>query len=212
MFDSLRKIACGYLEQDGGSCHDWEHTERVIRNALFLASAEGADTAIVEAAAILHDIGRPREVASRGRVDHAAIGASLAMDILEKNKIGDSAFRIAVFHCIASHRYRNRSGEAPQSIEAKVLYDADKLDSLGAVGVARSMHFAGRVGARIHNTADEALNSPPYSREDSAYREYLVKLRYLPQAMLTAAGAEIAKQRLAFMESFFEELTRECFS
>jgi uncharacterized protein len=85
------------------------------------------------------------------------------------------------------------------------------LDSIGAIGIGRSFHFAGRTGARVHNRAEEALASDSYSREDSAYREYLVKLRKIRERMLTDAGRQLAEKRHAFMVAFFEELNEECF-
>ena len=94
-------------------------------------------------------------------------------------------------------------------MEARVLFDADKLDSLGAVGLARAFHFAGKTGARVHNTRDEALGGESYGREDSAYREYLVKLRHLPEGMLTASGRRVARERDLFMQEFFQELDKE---
>ena len=145
------------------------------------------------------------------RVDHAALGSQVAVRLLEQEGLGDETWRQRVARCIRTHRFRNRTGESPQTVEERVLFDADKLDSLGAVGLARAFHFAGKTGARVHNTAREALEGESYGREDSAYREYLVKLRKLPQAMLTRAGREAAEKRLAFMADFFQELDRECF-
>ena len=69
--------------------------------------------------------------------------------------------------------------------------------------------FAGRDNARLHNRAEEALNSPAYSREDTAYREYLVKLRYVPEKMFTEQGKKIALERVRFMEEFFSILDAE---
>ena len=94
-------------------------------------------------------------------------------------------------------------------MEAQVVFDADKLDSIGAVGIGRSFHFAGRIGARLHNTMEEALGSASYSREDSAYREYLVKLRYIHERMLTAEGRRMALARHQSMVGFFERLCCE---
>ncbi|MPN27175.1 putative protein YedJ [bioreactor metagenome] len=108
---------------------------------------------------------------------------------------------------VLTHRYRARRMPATQ--EARIVYDADKLDSLGAVGIGRAFLFAGRVGARLHNTEAEAVNSPAYSREDTAYREYLVKLRKLPDGMLTDPGKAIARERAAFMDEFFRRLNAE---
>jgi uncharacterized protein len=89
------------------------------------------------------------------------------------------------------------------------VYDADKLDSLGAFGVARAFHFAGRIGACLHNTEQEALASESYSSQDSAYREYLVKLRGLPDHLLTGSARRFAADRAAFMRAFFDRLNEE---
>ncbi|MGN0892450.1 MAG: HD domain-containing protein [Oligosphaeraceae bacterium] len=206
----LEGLARERLERDP-SCHDWDHTLRVLLCARRLAASEMADLSVLTAAAILHDIARPEEMASQGRVDHAALGSQMALRLLEQEGLGDETWRQRVARCIRTHRFRNRTGESPQTVEERVLFDADKLDSLGAVGLARAFHFAGKTGARVHNTAREALEGESYGREDSAYREYLVKLRKLPQAMLTRAGREAAEKRLAFMADFFQELDRECF-
>jgi len=90
-----------------------------------------------------------------------------------------------------------------------IVYDADKLDSIGAVGIGRAFHFAGRIGARLHNTAAEAVGAPAYSVEDSAYREYLVKLRHVPERMLTPSGRRLAVDRARFMDEFFHRLNDE---
>lgn len=192
------------------ACHDWDHTQRVRTLALRLAAAEGADALIVEVAALLHDIGRSTELADQGRTCHAALGGRLSREILLSLGVVSSSFVTAVVDCVRCHRYRRRDADAkPKTLEAKVVYDADKLDSMGAIGIGRSFHFAGRIGARVHNTAEEALGSESYSREDSAYREYLVKLRFLKDKMQTASGARLAARRHQVMAEFFAELDRE---
>ena len=206
----LIAIAKDRLEADC-SCHDWDHTRRVLNTALALGRQENADSSVLTAAAVLHDIARPQEMADQGKTDHAVLGARQAAEILRQEDIGDDVWRDHVTACIRTHRYRNRSGEIPASIEARVLYDADKLDSLGAIGLARAFHFAGKTGARVHNSREEALSGQSYGREDSALREYLVKLQYLPDAMLTAAGKRAAQSRHQFMVEFFQQLDQECF-
>ncbi len=196
--------------EDNEDGHDWDHTRRVRRNALRIAEQEPADTLVVEVAALLHDIGRPAESRDHGKTDHAILGAQMARELLPTLGVTSPDFIDHVANCIASHRYRRRDGvPPPASIEARVVFDADKLDSLGAIGVGRAFHFAGKIGARVHNTAEEALTSPSYSRQDSAYREFLVKLRFLKDAMLTDAGREIALHRHQFMTDFFTELNLE---
>ncbi len=188
-------------------CHDYAHTLRVLHNAeLLLQTEPEADSSVVRTAALFHDFARPEELASNGKEDHAQLGAELVRQELEKLNC-DQAFADHVTACIRTHRYRGKF--IPETLEAKIVYDADKLDSTGAFGIARAFHFAGRIGACLHNTAEEAINSGAYGKNDSAYREYLVKLRYLPEKMLTASGKERAKERAAFMDEFFLRLNNE---
>jgi len=206
IFSGVRNAVERKLTASPG-CHDFDHTLRVLANARMLASRiTEADREIVELAALLHDIARPEELASQGRVCHAAAGAEIAEKLLLE--LGaPQASAAAVAAAVRSHRYRD--AVAPETLEAQIVFDADKLDSLGAVGLGRAFLFAGRVGARLHNTETEALNSKPYSREDTAYREYLVKLRHLPTAMLTAPGRAEGTRRLRFMRRFFDRLDAE---
>ena len=193
---------------DGPGCHDFAHILRVLHNAERIAESENVKNLFaLRVGALLHDIARPEEQHSNGKLCHAQIGAGKAADILRQCGCGDESFISLVSNIVRSHRYRG--GTTPETLEERIVYDADKLDSLGAFGVARSFHFAGRIGARLHNTQEEAINSEAYSREDTAYREYLVKLRYLPEKMLTSTGVELAKKRAEFMFAFFDELEKE---
>ena len=188
-------------------CHDFDHTLRVYANARMLAAQlPEADGEIVALAALLHDIARPEEFASQGKLCHAAEGAKIAEKMLLDFGAPPETAR-AVAAAVRSHRYRDEV--EPATLEAKIVFDADKLDSLGAVGLGRAFLFAGHCGARLHNTEAEALGSPAYSREDTAYREYLVKLRKLPGAMLTAPGRAEGARRLRFMRRFFDRLDAE---
>ena len=112
-----------------------------------------------------------------------------------------------VADCVRSHRYRGAA--RPASREAKLLFDADKLDSLGAVGIGRAFLFAGEVGARLHNSPAAARRAKDYGPGDTAYREWLVKLRHLPGRLLTAAGRRLAADRAAFAAAFFARLDEE---
>lgn len=191
---------------DSESSHDFDHTMRVCRNAeMLLEELPDADRDVVRLAAVLHDVARPEEKACR-KVCHAARGAEIAAEILEDLHV-EKAFAGRIVAAVRTHRYRDDN--APQTLEEKIVYDADKLDSLGAAGIGRAFLFAGKFGARLHNTEQEALNSEAYSKEDTAYREYLVKLRYLPDAMLTAPGKRIASERISFMREFFDRLNQE---
>ena len=192
------------------ACHDADHTFRVLHNAMEIAGREtGVDLAVITAAALLHDLGRAEEMAQQGKVCHAMLGAELAPRMLHECGFTDPTFIAHVAGCVRTHRFRGEM--SPATLEAKVIYDADKLDSIGAIGIGRAFHFAGRIGARVHNRADEALAGASYGREDSAYREYLVKLRKVKDGMLTVAGRELAAARAARMEQFFAALNEEVF-
>ena len=89
-----------------------------------------------------------------------------------------------ILHCIRSHRYRGN--HQPRTPEARVLFDADKLDAIGAVGVARAFLFAGEVGARLHSGDANIEETQPYSIDDTGYREFKVKLCKIKDRILTA--------------------------
>ena len=194
------------LERASG-CHDFDPTLRVLRNAELLAKElPAADLRIVRLAALLHDFARPEEMAAKGKLCHAVLGAELVRPLLaEAGFEPETVDRVS--QAVLTHRYR--ANRIPATLEAQIVYDADKLDSLGAVGIGRAFLFAGREHARLHNTREEALGSAEYSREDTAYREYLVKLSKLPGCMLTAPGRRIAGERAGFMHEFFDRLNSE---
>ncbi len=194
-------------------CHDFSHVLRVVQNSQIIAEAEAlkadVNMHIVMMSALLHDIARPEEIASKGEICHAAAGAAQVPTYLKLCGITDKKIVTAVSNCVLKHRFRN--GITPTTIEEKIIYDADKLDAIGAIGIGRAFHFAGRIGSRVHNSQDDAINSDAYSIEDSAYREYLVKLRYIADKTLTETGTQMAKKRVAFMEDFFTQLNNEVF-
>ena len=201
----IRGAAQSHFTQARGS-HDWDHTLRVHRLCLRIGAAEGADMLVVETAAYLHDIGRAHQDRYHGRCCHAERGAAMARDILADAPL-DGRRRENIIHCIAAHRFR--SGELPRTREAGVLFDADKLDAIGAVGVARAFLFAGEVGARLHSPEVDVALAPAYSIDDTGYREYVVKLSKIRDRMITAAGRRLADERHRFMVGFFDRFLEE---
>jgi uncharacterized protein len=187
------------LYPDDDPTHDFDHILRVTRLALRLAEAEGADLEVVRTAALLHDISRPLGV--RTKTDHALEAAEAARDLLA-SKGASPAFRDAVAHAIAAHRFRNTV--EPETLEAKVLFDADKLDAIGAIGVARVFAYAGRAGNPLWRPVTDDPDEP-----HSAHHEYQRKLIKLKDRMTTESGRRIAEDRHAFMIQFFEVLEAE---
>ncbi len=137
------------------AAHDFEHVLRVLRLAERIGRAEGADMEVLRAAVLLHDVARVAE--DQGGPCHAEAGAQRARQILADHP------RVkveAVAEAIAAHRFRG--SHLPETLEAKVLYDADKLDAIGAIGVARAYAIAGRHGQRM---APLATNRHPMGSE-----------------------------------------------
>jgi uncharacterized protein len=209
IIEEVKNIAKKYFI-DASSCHDWTHVERVYGLAVKIAQKEGANLNIVKLAAYLHDIGRKEEMEKKGNVCHAEIGSELAEEILSKYNLDEEVVK-NIKHCILSHRYRNN--HKPETIEAKVLFDADKLDSIGAVGVARDFLFAGYYGGLLYvgNEKQVAENAKDYAytKKDTALLEYYYKLRKVKSGMMTKTGKEIAKERHEYMANFFKRFDLE---
>ena len=202
---AIEKEAKKYFKHNDSS-HGWDHTERVFALCLKIGKTEKANLKVLKIAALLHDIGRGEEFKSKGVVCHAQRGADLARQILEKYKFPEKDIEVIV-HCIAAHRFRGKN--VPSSIEAKILFDADKLDSIGAIGIGRDFLFAGRIGAKLYNDKFIVKDTKAYTKEDTAYREYAVKLKYVKNRMLTSEGKSIAQERHRFMKEFFERMKKE---
>jgi uncharacterized protein len=205
LFVRIRRVA-EHRFRDARGSHDWDHTGRVLHLCLRIGRKEKADLGILKLAAVLHDIGRAEEDRTNGRVCHSEAGARLAAKILKAEGVDEA--RIArIVHCIETHSFRKNA--APATLEARILFDADKLDAIGAVGIGRAFLFAGEVGARIHNKGIDLSKTEPYTEEDTAYREFMVKLRYIKDRMHTREGKRIAAVRHRFMVAFFDRLDRE---
>ncbi len=217
---TLEQAACWYPETD--PTHGFDHVLRVLALAERLAEEEGGDVEIVRAAALLHDAVPPvgggeagsndeaPPAAAELRAAHHLASAEFAAQVLRRE--GWSAERIAaVQHCIRAHRYRDRS-EPPASLEARILFDADKLDAIGAIGAARAIGYA-----FSHHQPAYASPSAQFVESGqiqagepySAYHEYLFKLRRIKDSLLTPAGRRLGETRHAHMTAFFEALAHE---
>jgi uncharacterized protein len=205
MLSAVEKMARRYFQGARGS-HNWEHTLRVCRLCERIGTVEGVDMDVLLVAAYLHDIGRSFQDDSHGAVCHAEKGAHLAVPIVERLTL-TAHQKENVLHCIRSHRYR--SNHRPRTPEARVLFDADKLDAIGAVGVARAFLFAGEVGARLHGADTKIEETQPYSIDDTGYREFKVKLCKIKDQILTREGQKLAAARHRIMVEFFNRFVEE---
>ena len=193
--------------QGAESAHDFDHVLRVLALAERLARAEGADLELVRAAALLHDMTRAEEDAGRGG-DHAQTAAARAREILRARGIAPERAD-AVAHAIAAHRFRGTT--APQTLEAKILFDADKLDSIGAIGVARAYAVSGALNQRLWSeiAPNAVATRKQHNSSHTAAAEFVVKLSKVRERIFTATARQIAEERHAFMAEFFARLERE---
>lgn len=188
--------------------HGFDHIERVYALCEQIGKREGADMEILLAAALLHDAqgSHPDEGNRKG---HHILSAEFAGDVLSGLGWPPGKIR-AVQHCIRAHRFRG--GEKPSSLEAMVLFDADKLDVIGAVGVVRALAYAFQAGqpafAEPSGSFIATGNREP-GEPHSAYHEYHFKLKGISAKLLTKTAREIAEMRQQFLDAFFEELARE---
>lgn len=194
------------MTSEAKGSHDWGHIIRVHNLCLRIGRVEGADLDVLSIAAYLHDIGRPFQDRSKGKICHAEKGAELASEILRKIDIPQKQ-RENIIHSIRAHRFRGKN--KPRTLEARVLFDADKIDSIGAIGIGRAFLFAGEVGATLHNPDIDPENSKSYTINDTCYREYKLKLSKVKDGILTSEGLKIALKRHEFMEAFFERFIKE---
>ncbi len=189
--------------------HDFDHVLRVYRMAERLAQEEGAEVEIVRAAALLHDA-EGSAPGAETRKSHHLQSADFARLVLEAE--GWSEERIApVLHCIRAHRFRS-DGETPQTLEARILFDADKLDVLGAIGVVRTIAYSTLNHQPFYAEPsrlflDSGIKAP--GEPHSAYHEYLFKLRKIKDMLFTHAARQLAVERDRYLEEFFRQLGDE---
>lgn len=207
-----------YPEND--PVHGFEHVLRVLHTAERLARLEGADLEIVRAAVLLHDAVKPGmvnrdPVSGRGqeegkRENHHLTSAEFAGELLRKEGWTEER-AAAVQHCIRAHRFRDDS-EQPETLEAKILFDADKLDAIGAIGAARAIAYAAMAGQSFYSEPSQRFwesGQLEAGEVHSAYHEYVFKLRKLPERLYTASARQTAAERSSYLDRFFKQLAGE---
>ncbi len=204
---SIEKARGWYAESD--AVHDFDHVLRVLRMAEKLAKIEGADLEIVHAAALLHDVSGSAP-GSEERENHHIYSAEYAGRVLTEEGWPEERIKAAQ-HCIRAHRFRS-GGEGPTTIEAKCIFDADKLDVIGAIGAARTIAYAALAGEPFYSEpspqyleSGKEMDGEPHS----AYHEYLFKLRKIKGLLFTQAARRMAEHRDRCLTDFFEELAAE---
>lgn len=215
--EKLKEVASELL--DDCPAHNIDHVMRVFNMAMILASSEDVDQEVVAAAALLHDIGGRRELEDlTGSTDHAVVGAEMAEPILKE--LGYSPKKIKhIQDCIITHRHR--TSNKPQTIEAQIVHDADRLETVGAIGAARICAWVGTNNAKLY----KRISVEEYAKENLVGRQpngrildpkkhspqmaYLTKDRYIIDNVYTKKAKEIAAERLSFLEQFHDRMEKE---
>ena len=209
------------MEQElSSSAHDISHTYRVFKNCLEISkSIPEVDVEILRVSSLLHDIAKVQEEQDNtGSTDHAFLGAEMAKQILLELNY-PITFIEHVCDAIRTHRYRGEN--IPSTLEAKVLFDADKLDAIGAIGIARSFMIAGEYGQLLYKDTDlEEYIKTNLVGGSKAGRiqnlqlhspniEFELKLKKIPERLFTDSAKLIAMKRLEYMSNFFKLLREE---
>lgn len=189
--------------------HGFDHILRVLATAEKIGSALGANLKILRAAALLHDASGAHPGKGNSRAEHENASAAFAERVLHEEGWSEEEIE-AVLHCIRAHRFRGV--EVPRTLEAKILFDADKLDVIGAFGTARTIGYAVQAGQPVFAEPSEeflssgkTVNGEPHS----AYHEYLFKLRHIKERLHTEPAKTIAEKRDRLLCLFFDQLAEE---
>ncbi|MBU4332300.1 HD domain-containing protein [Patescibacteria group bacterium] len=202
------------------SAHDIDHIMRVYNLCLRLAKNQDIDLDVLKAAALLHDIARVKEDDDpSGNTDHAILSSEMAVPILQELEFSGNRIK-HIQDCIVSHRYR--TGSEPKTEEAKILFDADKLDVVGAIGLARSFVWVGRNDAKIYQKVDikeyiqDNLGGKINGRiqdktKHSPQIEFETKWKFLIDKLHTEQAKKICRERITFLKDFLERLEKEIY-
>ena len=207
LIEKTREFVASFLEGEPSS-HDMGHINRVEALGLEIQKEEGGDPLILRLAALLHDVGVVKEHEEGG--DHALYSAEIASEFLRKAGFGKE-FIEAVASCILTHRFSG--GKSPDTIEARILQDADRLDALGAVGIFRAVFSMGALRMLKHTTGiDKGISKKTVYVDDpiEGFNEYMrYKPFTIPEKLNTNASKRIAEERLKIMRLYLEALNLE---
>jgi uncharacterized protein len=192
---------------DDVSGHDWHHLERVRRLSLYIAKQEGlTDLHSIELAALLHDVSDEKLNDNRESGQKKLENILLLLDLTDKEKEKIQAV-------IASVSFKGGNETAITEIEAKVVRDADRLDAIGAIGIARTFAYGGSKGNPLFNPelrVRENMTIEEYRNgETSTIHHFYEKLLKLKNLMCTETGRKLAEERHAFMENFLQQFFKE---
>lgn len=207
LIEKTREFVASFLEEEPSS-HDMSHVNRVEALCLEIQKVEGGNSLVLQLAALLHDVGVIKEHEEGG--DHAVYSADIASEFLSKAGLGIEVIE-AVTSCILTHRFS--AGKNPETLEAMILQDADRLDALGAVGIFRAVFSMGALRMLKHATGiDKGSSKSTVYIEDpiEGFNEYMqYKPFTIPEKLNTDTAKKIAEEKLKIMRLYLKALNLE---
>ncbi|MGI5991051.1 MAG: HD domain-containing protein [Methanosarcina sp.] len=207
LIEKTREFVASFLEEEPSS-HDMSHINRVEALCLEIQKVEGGNSLVLQLAALLHDVGVIKEHEEGG--DHAVYSADIASEFLSKAGLGIEVIE-AVTSCILTHRFS--AGKNPETLEAMILQDADRLDALGAVGIFRAVFSMGALRMLKHATGiDKGSSKSTVYIEDpiEGFNEYMqYKPFTIPEKLNTDTAKKIAEEKLKIMRLYLKALNLE---
>ena len=191
---------------EGG--HDWFHIERVFKNAVLIAKNEDCNVIVVKLGALLHDIAD-----SKFHEGDESVGPKIARDFLESENV-DEEIITHVVHIIKNISYKGGNFEKKfSSLELDVVQDADRLDAIGAIGIARAFNYGGFKNRALYDpkiAPNSRMSKEEYKKNDApTLNHFYEKLLLLKDKMNTDTGKQIAKERHRYMEGFLAQFYAE---
>jgi uncharacterized protein len=204
MYEDLQELARAACEGNDPA-HDWQHVLRVAANARAICAAERADAEIAVPAALLHELfNYPKDHPESSR--SGEVCAERALTVLQERG-WEPGRAEAVAYCIRVHGYSR--GILPETLEAKVLQDADRLDAIGAIGVARCFATGAVMRQPFYDPEDPRCERRPPDDKRFSVDHFYRKLLRIPTMLHTETARQMAADRAAFMEAFLAQLSRE---
>lgn len=204
--NALEQLLTAEWADQSDPSHDLAHVRRVVKNAYALHQKEGGDWAVIEPATWLHDlVNLPKNNPQRHLASQ--ISADRAVCLLEENKLADVGKLEAIRHAIAAHSFS--AGIKPETPEARILQDADRLDSLGAVGIARTFAVSGALNRPLFDETDPFAANRPVDDTRFALDHFEIKLFKIAETLHTLTARQFAQDRIEFMKTYMAQLSRE---
>lgn len=196
-----------FLQTEGfhDAAHDLAHIRRVVRNAKHIAAAEEAELQVVVAAAWLHDCVMVEKNAPE-RAQASTLAAEKGVRFLREAGYPE-VYLSDIAHAIAAHSFS--AGIPPETLAAKVVQDADRLDALGAIGLARCFMVGERLGLPLYHPDDPFCTHRTPNDRQFILDHFYVKLLTLPNTMQTPTGRHMAQQRVRILDTFLKALADE---